>query len=137
MSKILALDIGEKTIGIAVSDREKRCAFPGETLLRHGNLKADMASLRALILQHEITEIVVGIPANRDGSKNISTERVETFVAKLRGSVRIPIHYEDETLTTWEAEQELLSSGKKREVHKATIDSVAAALILESFLSRL
>ncbi|MBC7529747.1 MAG: Holliday junction resolvase RuvX [Chthonomonadaceae bacterium] len=136
MSKILALDVGEKTIGIALSDNERRYALQGETIRRNGNPKEDMATLRELILKNDITEIVVGLPTNKDGTKNVSTERVETFVAKLRGSVRIPIHYEDETLTTWEATQEMLASGKKREVHKATIDSVAAVFILEAFLHR-
>jgi putative Holliday junction resolvase len=134
MPRIMALDVGEKTIGVAFSDETERLAFPGETIWRQEGKKRDMAALRQLIAERQVREIVVGLPLMKDGTRGIQAEKVEAFIALLRNSVRIPIVRQDERYTTAEAQSLLLEMGKKREAHKATIDSIAACLILQDYL---
>lgn len=136
MAKIMALDVGAKTIGIALSDETGTMAFPGETLPRREGKKRDMAALRELIAANQVREIVVGMPLMLDGSRGVQAEKVEAFIADLRGSVRIPIVRQDERLTTSEAERVLIEADRRREQRKRTVDSVAAALILQAYLDR-
>lgn len=136
MSRILALDVGEKTIGVAVSDEAGLMAFPGETILRQEGKKRDMAALRQLIADRQVGEIVVGMPLMLDGTRGIQAEKVEAFIAVLRNSVRIPITTQDERLSTSEAERVLIAADRRREQRKRTVDSMAAALILQTYLDR-
>lgn len=136
MPRILALDIGEKTIGVAVSDEPQERAFPVLTIARGEGYRRDAAELRRLTAEHAACEIVVGLPLNMDGSEGPQAGAVREFVAGLRGYVRVPIRFEDERLTTWEAEQALLRSGTPRSKIKQTVDANAAALILEAYLAR-
>lgn len=135
MGKVLALDVGEKTIGVALSDETLSYAFPGETIWRRDR-KRDMALLRELVAQNDVTEIVVGLPLSMDETWSAQTRKVEAFIAMLRGHVRIPIVTQDERLTTWEAEQAMIANGKRRQERKRTLDSVAASLILRSYLDQ-
>ena len=132
----MALDVGEKTIGTAFSDERQIHAIPGETILRQAGWKRDMAALRALIAGNQIGEIVVGLPLLPDGAHGIQAEKIEEFISVLRNNVRIPIALQDERYTTWEAEQTLLLTKRNRNEHKRVIDSLAASLILQSYLDR-
>ncbi len=134
MSRVMALDVGQKTIGVAISDATGSLAFPSTTIWRQAGKKRDMAALRELVLQHEIQEIVVGLPLMMDGSRGVQVEKVEEFVANLRNHVRIPIIYQDERLSTWEAEQVLIAADRPRLERKKTIDAMAASLILRDYL---
>jgi putative holliday junction resolvase len=136
MARILALDVGEKTIGVALSDEAETLALPGETIVRQEGKKRDMASLRQLIAEKQVRSIVVGMPLLPDGSRGVQVEKVEAFIATLRNYVRIPIITEDERLTTWDAEQVLIEARVPREERKKVIDSMAASLILQSYLDR-
>jgi len=136
MPRILALDVGEKTIGVAWSDETETLAFPGETILRQEGKKRDMAALRALIAEKQVREIVVGMPLMLDGEPGAQAAKVEAFVAVLRNSVRIPIRLQDERLSTSEAERALIAVGQRRDQRKQTVDSVAACLILQTYLDR-
>ena len=136
MARILGLDVGEKTIGIAVSDESETIAFPGETLRRQEGKKRDMAALRQLIADNNVKEIVVGMPLMMDGSQGVQAEKVESFIATLRNSVRIPIIRQDERLSTAEAERVLIAADRRREERKKTIDSMAACLILQTYLDK-
>jgi putative Holliday junction resolvase len=136
MPRILGLDVGEKTIGVAISDETGTLAFPGTTIVRQEGKRRDMAALRQLVAENEIHEIVVGMPLMLDGTRGIQAEKVEAFITVLRNSVRIPITCQDERLSTSEAERVLIAAGRRREQRKATIDSVAACLILQAYLDR-
>lgn len=131
MSKIMALDVGEKTIGVAFCEEGTRIAFPGKTILRQEGIKRDMAALRQLIADHEVYRIVVGLPLLLDGTHGPQADKVEAFIATLRNHVRIPIITQDEGLSTHEAEELLSAANRRPAEHKRTIDSVAAALILQ------
>jgi putative Holliday junction resolvase len=133
---IMALDVGEKTIGVAFSDETATLAFPGETIFRQEGKKRDMAALRGLVAERQVREIVVGMPYMMDGSRGVQAEKVEEFIAVLRNNVRIPIHRQDERLSTSEAERVLMAGGRRREQRKQVIDSLAACLILQTFLDR-
>ncbi len=133
---IMALDVGEKTIGVAFSDETGTIAFPGETILRQEGKKRDMAALRQRVADRQVREIVVGLPLMMDGTRGIQVEKVEEFIAVLRNNVRIPIHRQDERLSTSEADRILIAGGRRREQRKQDIDSLAATLILQTFLDR-
>jgi putative Holliday junction resolvase len=134
LGKIMALDVGAKTIGVAFCEEGTRLAFPGETLWRTEGKKRDMAALRQLVADNDVRKIVVGMPLLLDGTRGIQAEKVEAFIASLRNHVRIPIDTQDEALSTSEAADLLLANNKRHAEHKKTIDSVAAALILEWYL---
>lgn len=134
MSVILALDVGEKSIGIAFSDDSETFAFPGETLFRHEGHRKDMAILRNLIKDRSVSEIVIGNPYLMDGTAGIQSQKMESFAELMSNHTDLPIHLHDERLSTWEAEQALIELGQSRIERKRTIDSLAAAAILQSFL---
>lgn len=136
MGRILGLDVGSKTIGVSISDEIGSIAFPGKTILRQEGKKRDMASLRQLVSENSICEIVVGYPIMMDGSIGIQAEFVQSFVQQLRNSVRIPISLQDERLTTAQADRILFSDGQGRAERKQHVDSMAASLILQAYLDR-
>ncbi len=131
VGKIMALDVGEKTIGVAFCEEGTRLAFPGKTIWRQEGKKRDMAALRQLVADNDVCRIVVGIPLMPDGSHGPQAETVKAFITTLQNNVRVPIVMQDEHLSTQEAEQILFTLKRPREQHKRTLNSVAAALILE------
>jgi putative Holliday junction resolvase len=136
MGRVLALDVGEKTIGVAMSDETGSMAFPGATIWRQEGIKRDMAALRQLISDSKVQAIVVGLPLMMDGSRGIQAEKIEAFVAVLRNNVRIPIYFQDERLSTLQAERVLIAADRNRTERKKTIDSMAACLLLQTYLDR-
>lgn len=134
MGKIMGLDVGAKTIGVAFCEEGTRLAFPGKTIWRQEGKKRDMAALRQLVADNDVKRIVVGIPLQSDGSHGPQAETIEAFIATLRNYVRIPIITQDEHLSTQEAEQLLFAVNRPRAQHKRTLDSVAASLILDWYL---
>jgi len=132
----MALDVGDKTIGIAFADETASMAFPGETIIRHEGHRRDLAVLRRLITEREVNRLVVGMPMLSDGSHGVQASKVEEFMILLRRSVRIPIELQDESYTTAGAELLLDEIGRKRSDQKRTIDSNAACLILQDFLAK-
>ena len=136
MGRILALDVGEKTIGTAISDESESYAFPGKTIWREEGYRRDMNTLRELVEREQISEIVVGMPFSMSGNRGVQAEKVGEFIEALRRYVKVPIHEEDERLSTFEAETMLDAANRRRRDHKAVIDSVAASVILRSFLDR-
>jgi putative Holliday junction resolvase len=134
--KILGLDVGEKTIGVAISDEEGRWAFPLKTIIRQEGWRRDMAALRELIAAEKIGRIVVGMPLQLDGQKGVQAQKVEAFIAILRRNVRVPIEVLDERLTTVEAEKALCALETDPMRRKEVIDANAASLILQTYLDR-
>ena len=131
--RTMALDVGEKTVGIAVSDELGITASPRETLRRDGS---EMARLQRLVSQEEIGEAVVGLPISLNGTLGPAAERVLQFVAELRGLLTIPVVTWDERLTTAEAEKMLIAAETRRSKRRQVIDQIAATLILQNYLRR-
>ena len=136
MAVILALDVGEKTIGIAVSDESETFALPGSTIIRQEGYRRDMSAIRQLIEDRAVQEVVIGLPLMMDGSRGIQAEKVEEFALQLKRYTRLPIHLQDERLSTSEVEKVLISAGRNRDQRKQVVDSAAASVILQSFIDR-
>ena len=135
MARIMSLDVGEKTIGVAVCDESETFVFPRQTLLRHEGYRRDMNALRDLTAAEGIDRIVVGLPMMMDGSHGRQVEKIEEFIAALKRYVAIPIETQDERLSTFEADQRLAEANRRPRDRKQVIDSVAAGIILESYLA--
>lgn len=129
----MALDVGEKTVGIAVSDELGICASPRETLKRDGT---ELDRLQKMVATDEIGEIVVGMPISLNGTMGPSAQKVMTFVGQLRERVTVPVETWDERLTTAEAEKMLIAADTRRAKRRKVIDQIAAALILQNYLRR-
>jgi len=149
--KILALDYGRARIGLALADSEARIAAPHDTLERV-NRNEDMRRLRELVHEHNVTQIVVGLPLRLDGSRGDMAEETTRFANRLRKQIGIPVAMMDERLTSWEAERileeeqgrrithETTHDGKRKRLSNAqgkyTVDAIAATVILREYLSR-
>jgi len=126
--RYLGIDYGEKRIGIAVSDPYGRIAFPKKVIFNRGNQMVT-AQLKLLLEEENISEIIVGLPLNLDGSESEESRKVRAFVEELKKDIHLPIRFENEMLTTHLVEQ----YGVKRE-HS---NEAAAAVILQSYLDKL
>ena len=134
--RILGLDFGSKTVGVAVSDGLLLTAQGVETIERkdENKLRKTCARIEELIAEYEITEIVLGLPKNMNNTEGERVEKTKAFGEMLERRTGLPVHYWDERLTTVAAEQVLMESGVRRENRKAVIDKVAAGLILQGYL---
>lgn len=136
VERYLCLDIGDKRIGVAVSDPFNEYALPVETYHRK-NLKTDLAAVARYVKDRGVTAVVCGLPVNFDGTRSVQTEKAEYFIARLKETVNVKIITTDERCTTVEAEETLISLGKTREERKQVIDGLAAAAILDGYLGEL
>lgn len=134
--RILGLDFGSKTVGVAVSDGLLLTAQGVETIERkdENKLRKTCARIEELIAEYEVTEIVLGLPKNMNNTEGERVEKTKAFGEMLERRTGLPVHYWDERLTTVAAEQILIESGVRRENRKAVIDKVAAGLILQGYL---
>lgn len=133
MERILGLDVGDKTIGVAVSDLLQITA-QGITTIRRIGKKKDFAEIENIINEYDIKKIVVGLPKNMNGSIGPQGEKVIEFGEKLKNKFNIEIIYIDERLTTVSAERILIEADVRRENRKKLIDKVAATYILQFYL---
>jgi putative holliday junction resolvase len=129
----MGLDVGDRRIGIAVSDPLGLTAQPVLTLVRT-NRKQDLKSLARLIRKHGCSEIVVGNPLSMSGDQSPQALKAQTFAQILRDETGLPVHLWDERLTTTEAHRHLHAAGRALSEHRPVVDQVAAVLILQSFL---
>ena len=136
MERYLCLDIGDKRIGIAVSDPFNSYSLPVSTLFRK-NLKTDLERISAVSKEKSVTKMVCGLPVNFDGTPSIQTEKALYFIEKLKEILGVEIITVDERCSTCEAEEILISQGKSREERKSVVDSLAAATILQSYLNQI
>lgn len=134
VERFLCLDIGDKRIGIAVSDPFNSYSLPVETYHRK-NLKTDLQKIEGYVKEKCATALVCGLPVNFDGTDSIQTTKARFFIEKLRELVNVQIYTVDERCTTCEAEDTLIEQGKSREERKKFVDSLAAASILQGFLN--
>ena len=133
--KILALDIGTVRIGIATSDIMEIIASAYE-VYRRKNMPEDVKHIADIVQNLSVGEIVIGLPLKMDGSEGQSVEMAKTFGDELSKLVNVPIVYQDERLSTVEAQRILIESGMRREKRKDKIDSIAATIILQTYLDK-
>jgi putative Holliday junction resolvase len=130
---VIGLDVGTKTIGVAVSDPLRMFAQPVETVGRKG-LKTDLPRLQALVKKHEVDAIVVGMPYELDGTESRSARLARQVGDGLAALSGLEVHYVDERFSSVEAERALVKQDVSRKRRKEVIDQAAAVLILQGFL---
>lgn len=136
MERYIAFDIGDKRIGVAVSDPFNTYALPSQTYLRTA-FGRDIEALKKIAAEKGATTIVCGLPVNFDGSEAEQTRKTARFIAALREAVGIPVVCEDERFTTMMAHETLISEGMRREKRKNYVDALAAANILDGYLNKI
>lgn len=129
----MGLDVGTKTVGVAVADELGITAQP-ITVVRRSNLKADLAELIRLAAERSVDRFVVGLPLNMDGSEGPRAQATRKFGDALAKASNLLIIYQDERLTTVAAERSLLEADVSRQKRREVIDQVAASLILQGWL---
>jgi putative Holliday junction resolvase len=127
---LLALDVGERRIGVALASLQARLASPLTTLIRG---EASMQDIQTLVDSHDAVLVVVGLPRGLDGQHTAQTIAVEEFKAALEQTLSVPVHWQDEALTSKQAEAELERRG--RPYKKEDIDALSATFILEDFIN--
>ena len=132
--RYLALDLGNRRIGVAVSDELGLTAQPVLTLERRSSRREDLRSLARLCRRFGVSGIVVGNPVHISGENSPQTAKTQSFAAELGSLTGLPIHLWDERLTSHEAHRILYELGRPRQEHRRVVDQVAATLILQSFL---
>ena len=131
--RVMALDVGEKKIGVAISDALMLTAQARPTL-RRKDLKSDINILGRLVEENEVHEVVVGHPLHMSGKESPQSEKVARFAGELRKALNIPVVFWDERLTSFAAEQHLEEMGLKWRQRREHIDKIAAMIILQSYL---
>lgn len=134
-ARILALDLGTKNIGLAVSDPLGITA-QGLPTLRRTNRRADLARMRELVEALGVTRVVVGHPLHLKGYASARAHEAERFADWLRAELDVPVELFDERLTTVQAERHLRAVGASRTQRKQAVDQVAATLLLQAYLDR-
>ena len=131
--RVMALDVGGRRIGVALSDPTRVLASPLTTLRAEPRDRA-ISEIAALARRHEVVEVVVGLPLTLSGEVGPQAQVIQQFAELLKAALTAPVHLFDERLTTVAAERMMLDLGMKPEQRKARIDEVAASIILQDFL---
>jgi putative Holliday junction resolvase len=131
--RILGLDVGDKHVGVALSDETATLASGLPNVERRGPRK-DVKAVAELVRRHEVHEVVVGLPRRLDGTVGPQAEKVLAFVESLRPALRVPLVTWDERFTSVVANQALIEGGVSRQGRKALVDKVSAILILQNYL---
>lgn len=131
--RTMGLDVGTKTVGVAVSDA---LGLTGQAVVtvRRTNLKADLAELERLAREHEVTRVVIGLPLNMDGTEGPRAEASRAFGRRVEERLGLPVEFWDERLTTVAAHRTLLEADLSRQKRKQVVDRLAAAFILQGWL---
>ena len=131
--QILALDVGDRRIGVAISNETRTMAIP-HTVVERQNREDDLNRLCDMVRETEAKMLVVGLPLNMDGTEGPKAHQIRRLISRLKGRLEIPVTTWDERLTTVAAEKMLVERGMRRKKRKGVIDTVAAQLILQNFL---
>ncbi len=132
---VLGIDFGSKRVGLAISDAEGEFAFPLERLERKGGAR-DFETLQELISERGVQQIVLGLPLHMSGKAGPEADRVRSFAAELTRRTGIPVDLIDERLTSAEAERALRATGGSGSKRRKKVDSVAATIILRTYLEQ-
>jgi putative Holliday junction resolvase len=133
--RMLALDVGDKRIGVAACDALGMLVSPIEAIHRK-NTKSDVAQIARLATENEATALVVGLPKNMDGTEGNQAAKVRSFAEALERETGLTVHFEDERLSTFTAIERLVERGIKTGQNRDLVDMESAVVILESFLAR-
>ena len=132
--RLMGLDVGDKTGGVAVSDELGISAQPLTVIRRTDSIKKDLAEVRRLVEEYEVGRIVIGLPLMLNGTVGVQAQKVEEFAEGLRRRVRVPIVMWDERLSTSEIQRMLISDDQSRAKRKEVVDKLAASVILRSYM---
>ena len=135
--RVIAFDIGDKRIGVAISDPFNEYAMPCETYFRTKSFSTDVKAIAQIARDRGVGVIVCGMPVNFDGSESVQTVKTQDFIDALKRETTLPVELEDERFTTMQARETQMIGGVKRADRKKTVDSIAASYILESYLHRI
>lgn len=136
MKRLLGLDIGNKTIGVSVSDPLGITAQGVTTIIRASKAE-DAAALKVLIEKYDVEKLIVGLPKNMNNTLGFQAKRTMNYADYLKEALGMEIIYVDERLTTSSAEAVLMQGGVRRENRKKHVDKLAAVLILQTYLDQL
>lgn len=131
---MLAVDLGTKNIGTAVSDSLGITVRPVETI-RVSSFERSLERLKVLVEELEVEGVVIGVPLRMDGTPGDASAKAERFAERLRARLSVPVYTQDERLTSYEAEQLMIERGFSREQRRARSDEFAAMIILQDYLS--
>jgi len=136
--RLLALDVGDRRVGVAVSDASGLIATPLTVIVRRSKVE-DFARILRLVREQEIEGLVVGLPLNDDGSLNPQARRIARYAAALEAALRaegleLPLILWDERMSTWRAEEALVEAGRTARDRRKRMDAAAAAVILQDYL---
>jgi len=131
--RILGLDLGQKRIGLAISDTEAQFAFP-DSVLKSAGLAKDVATVAGIVAEREVGRVVIGLPKHMDGRKGPEAEAAEKFARALGKATGVPVETLDERWTSIEAERVLRDRGHDARSAKRHVDAVAASIILRTYL---
>lgn len=131
--RLMGLDLGDATIGVAVSDPLGLTA-QGITTIRRKKRANDMAALAKIIDEYGVEAFVMGLPLNMDGSRGAAVDKVQSFADILKQEFALPVFYQDERLTTVAAHKTLLENDTSRAKRHEVVDKLAAVLILQAYL---
>ena len=134
--RVLAVDLGSKRIGTAISDALGITVRPVETIQRT-RTERDIARLKFLVEDLEAEAVVVGLPLRMDGTAGDAARRATEFVRRLQSVLTVPVYTQDERLTSYEAEQMMIERGMSRSERRNRSDRVAAMIILQDYLSKI
>lgn len=135
-ARLMGVDLGTKTIGLALSDVERRIASPLETI-RRTKFGADAKQLCALMAKHAVAGLVIGLPVNMDGTEGPRAQATRAFVRNLAPLIEVPVAFWDERMSTMAVERALIASDASRARRAELVDKLAAAYILQGALDRL
>lgn len=133
MARVVALDVGDATVGVAVGDEMNVTANPVTVIRRGASIKADLRAVEELLSSLDASRVVVGLPLNAEGEEGPQAAKVRDFHDRLARRLRIPVVLFDERFSTADAADTLIEMGASRARRKKIIDKMAAAVILESY----
>ena len=129
---MLGLDLGQARIGVAISDPDRRVALPLGTV-RTG-APEDVKAIASIVREQEVEAVVVGHPLSMSGQSREAADHAERFAEALRGFLGLPVHLQDERLSTVQAERDLAARGLRGRERREVIDQTAATVILQAYL---
>lgn len=135
MKRVAGLDVGDKTIGIAISD-PMRIIAQGLTTIKRTKLEEDLALVLKILIENDVELIIVGMPKNMNDTIGPQAQKVMNFANRLKDKSGIDLIYQDERLTTVSANKVLMESKVRRENRKKYVDKIAATYILQTYLDR-